>query len=231
MLEDERDQARALIESLAPRVTEGVLAGMEVVFVTGESEADWHTRVRELINDAGAVNVGSIELTAKWALEDPTDRDDLIGAFGTRTLAERGPAADGATQLGELLLGDSEGLVAALADAGFLRSAPVDPAASFPSPTAHVVVLSSPDDVPLAALALGAAQVIPTLVLAGDAENLGPVETLRRREETTGRLATFDSASSDPGGIGIVLALRAAADNAGGHFGQGPDVRYLPAPP
>ena len=229
----EADKARSsdLIQALAPRVTEGVLVGMRVLFVTGESEAGWHGRVRELITDAGAEDVGSIELTMKWALEERTDRDELIRAFGTRTLAERDPASDAARQLGEAIAGDPEDLVPGLSDAGFLRAAPVDPSGAFPPATAQVVVLASPDDVPLASLALGASQVTSTLVVAGDMEHLGPLEVLRRGEEATGRLATFDSASSDPGGVGIVLALRAAADNAGGHFGLGPDVRYLPAPP
>lgn len=230
-LEGKLGQSSDLIESLAPRVTEGVLVGMSVVFVTGESEADWHARVRDVITDAGADDVGSIELTTKWSLEKPTDRDELIRAFGSRTLNERDPAADAARQLGELLPGDATELLASLSDAGFVRSAPADADALFPPPTAQVVVLASPDDAPLASLALGAAQATATLVVAGDVDNLGPVATLRRREEATGRLATFDSASADPAGVGTVLALRAAADNAGGHFGLGAGLRFLPAPP
>jgi hypothetical protein len=44
-------------------------------------------------------------------------------------------------------------------------------------------------------------------------------------------LATFDSSADDPAGVGTVLALRAAADGTGGHYGRGAGLRYIPAPP
>ncbi len=231
-LRSERDRANDLVADLGPEVTEGVLVGMRVVFVTGDQNADWHDRVRDAITGAGAENVGSIALTSKWLLESTEDRDDLIRAFGDRALAERDAAGDGAVQLGELL-GDGDGsLLSSLSDEGFVRLNAQDASAAFPPSTVHVVVLSSPSKEPLAALARGSARVTSTLALAPDVENLGAIGSLRRLDDPPGRLATFDSAAADPGAsVGMVLALRSAADGAGGHFGRGPGLRFLPPQP
>lgn len=231
-LDEERDRANDLVQQLAPQVTENVLSGMQVVFVTGQDAADWHDRVREAVSEAGGVDAGSISLTARWELAEPEDRDALIRAFGERPLSDRDPAADGALQLGELLVGGgSEGVLDALTEDGFMRRSPAGEASAFPPTNAHVVVLASSADEPLAAVARGAVRVTTALGVAPDPEELGAVGTLRRIEDPPPRLATFDSAATDPSGVGIVLALRAAADSAGGHFGRGPGLRYLPAPP
>ena len=230
-LQAERDATGDLVNGLAPRVTEGLLVGMQVVYVTGEAEAGWHARVRDAIKDAGAQDAGSIELTSKWLLDDAKDRDDLIRAFGDRTLSERDPRTDAATQLGEFLRDGASIPFTQLVDAGFIRTAPGDGVASFPPREASIVVLASKDEVPLAALARGAASVTPTLVVSGSVDELGPVAGLRRIDDLPTRLATFDSAADDPQGVGIVLSLRAAADGSGGNFGRGSGLRYLPAPP
>lgn len=230
-LESDLNRSGDLIEALGPRVTGGVLVGTRVVFVSGETEPDWHAKVRKAITDAGAEDVGSIELTSKWALEKEADGDELVEAFGDVTISTAVPSDDGALRLGELLPGLSEDLLSRLSDAGFVRAAPADPDTSFPPTGVQVVVLGSPDQVPLSSLAVGASRVTGTLAAAGDVENLGPVGTLRERDDATARLATFDSADADPAGVGTVLALRAATDNTGGHFGRAPGLTYLPAPP
>lgn len=233
-LQERNDRAGDLVAALAPRVTEGVLVGMRVLFVTGDGEADWHRRARTAIADAGAQDVGTVRLTERWALEEPADRRELAQAFGGAELSEREPAGDAARRLGEALGGGgsaAEAMVEQLSERGFVQTARPDEDAAFPPPAAQLVVLTSGDDSTLAALARGAAAATPTLVLAGSTDALGPLEQLREREDDSGRLATFDSAADDPSGVGTVLALRAAADNAGGHFGRGPGTRYLPAPP
>jgi hypothetical protein len=230
-LRAERDSADDLVDGLAPRVTEGLLAGIQTLFVTGEAEAGWHKRVRDAITGAGAQYAGSIELTAKWLLDEQSDRDDLVRAFGDRALSERDPAADGATQFGQLVADGPSIPFTQLVDAGFIRTAPAEGVTSFPPRGVLLVVLASKDEVPLAALARGAARVTPTLVVAGSVEEPGPLASLRRIDSPPPRLATFDSAATDPAGVGIVLALRAAADGAGGHFGRGSGLRYIPAPP
>lgn len=231
-LRAERDDANGLVDQLAPELSEGVLDGMQVLFVTGEDDADWHARVRDAVTGAGGVDAGSIALTSKWQLEDPEDRDELIRAFGERPLSERDPAGDGAFQLGELLVGGgADGMLSGLTEAGFVRRSPAEEDATFPPTTANIVVLASPGREPLAALARGAVRVTSALAVGPDAEQVGTVATLRRIEDPSPRLATFDNAADDPAGVGIVLALRAAADGAGGHFGRGPGLRYIPAPP
>jgi copper transport outer membrane protein MctB len=230
-LRADRDQANALVGALAPEVIDGALEGMRVVFVAAGEEG-WHARVRDVIAKAGAEDVGSITLTSKWLLTSAADRDELIRTFGDRTIAERDPSADAATQMGELLTDvDGAALLGRLDQAGFVETRPRGDAGTFPLPTAGVVVLGSETKVPLAAFARGAARVTGTLAVAGDVDERGPVASLRRVEDAGGRLATFDSAADDPAGVGTVLALRAAADNSGGHFGRGRGLRYLPAPP
>jgi hypothetical protein len=231
-LDEERDRSNALVRLLAPEVTEDVLAGMQILFVTGEETADWHARAREAVTEAGASDVGSITLTSKWQLSEPEDRDELIRSFGEQPLSERDPAGDGAFQLGELLVGGgADGVLEALTEAGFVRRSPADDAATFPPTSAHIVTLASVGREPLAALTRGAVRVTTALALAPEPEQLGAVATLRRIDDPPPRLATFDAAADDPSGVGTVLALRAAANSAGGHFGRGPGLRYIPAPP
>ncbi len=231
-LRSERDGSNDLVDLLAPEVTEDALAGMEILFVTGEEAADWHARAREALTEAGATDVGSISLTSKWDLAEPEDRDELIGAFGERPLSERDPAGDGAFQLGELLVGGgADGILEALTEAGFIRRSPADDSGTFPPTSAHLVTLASTGPEPLAALTRGAVRVTTALALAPSPEQLGAVAALRRIEDPPPGLATFDSAADDPSGVGTVVALRAAANRAGGHFGRGPGLRYIPAPP
>lgn len=229
-VENELDRSGDLIEALAPRVTEGVLAGAQVLFVSGESEADWHAKVRDAITDAGAESVGEFELTTKWRLEEAAHRQELVAAFGEIDVAERNTARDAALRLGELLSGDVRDLLSRLSDAGFVRSAPADADAAFPPFGAQVVVLASTDQVPLTELAVGASHVTGTLAVAGSPEALGFVGALRGRDDATARLATFDAAASDPAGVGIIMSLLAATENAGGHFGRAQGLTYLPAP-
>jgi hypothetical protein len=231
-LEGELEGSQNLNQMLASEVIEGALSGMQILFVTGEEEADWHARVREAITEAGGTDVGSMSLTSKWELAEPEDRDELIRAFGERPLADRDPAGDGAFQLGELLVGGgADGVLEALTEAGFVRRSPADDAATFPPTSAHIVTLASVGREPLAALSRGAVRVTTALALAPTPEQLGAVATLRRIDDPPPRLATFDSAADDPAGVGTVLALRAASNSAGGHFGRGPGLRYIPAPP
>ncbi|MGH2759217.1 MAG: copper transporter [Actinomycetota bacterium] len=230
-LDEERDSANDLIGQLAPKVADNVLAGMQILFVTGEETAGWHARVREAITEAGGLDAGSVTLTSRWELSEAQDRDALIRAFGERLLSERDPAGDGALQLGELLVGGGgDGVLEGLTEAGFVRQAQADEAASFPPTSAHIVVLASRGREPLAAVARGAVRVTSALAVAPAVEQLGAVAALRRIEDPPPRLATFDAAADDPSGVGTVLALRAAADSAGGHFGRGPGLRYIPAP-
>lgn len=233
-LQDENAQARDLVSALAPRVTEGVLVGMRVLFVTGDGEADWHGQARRVIAAAGAQDVGSVRLTARWELKEAPDRRELSQAFPASELSERDPALDAANRLGAALADGgsaAETTLELLGERRFIQTTRPDEDAAFPPPAAQLVVLATGSDQVLAALARGAVRSTATLVVSGSDDDLGAVEALRERDDTTGRLATFDSAEDDPSGVGTVLALRAAADNAGGHFGRGPGARYLPAPP
>jgi hypothetical protein len=230
-LREERDRANDLVGALAPEVTQGALTGMSVVFVTAGDEP-WHARVRDAVTKAGAEDDGSIVLTSKWSLDSTDDRDELVGAFGDLQLSERDPAQDAAAQLGELITTfDGPALLTRMEEAGFARASPRDDAVTFPLPTANIVVLGSETKLPLGAFARGSSRVTGTLVVAGSVATGPSWSTLRRANDQPNNLATFDSAADDPSGVGIVLALRAASDGTGGHFGSGAGLRYLPAPP
>jgi hypothetical protein len=228
----ERDLSNDLVAALAPRVTEGLLTGIQVLFVRTDQDADWHDAVQAAITGAGATNAGSIVLTSKWSLRNAADRDELRRLFAGRPLADRTPGSDALRVLGGLL-GDDEGrvLIEGLAEAEFITTAPADEGGAFPPPGVHVVVLADAREAILSELARGAASVTPTIVVAGGVDTPGAVAVLRRLGDLPSRLATFDSADDDPTGVGAVLALRAAVDGQGDHFGRGDGLAFLPAPP
>jgi hypothetical protein len=185
--------------------------------------------VRDAITSAGATNGGTITLTSKWSLREVEQRDQLRQAFGDRVLGERDPGTDAAKLLGELLLDPAEETVVTnLAEAGFIETAPAEDARQFPPSSAEIVVFASKNDARLAELARGAAGVTPTLVVAPSVEELGAVGVLRRIQDPSQQLSTFDSAGDDSAGVGVVLALRAAVDGHGGDFGRGPGLKFLP---
>jgi hypothetical protein len=229
-LRDERNQANALVRALAPRATREVLTARQVVYVRSGGTTGWEGAVSEAIKFAGAADAGGIVFTNRWSLEAPKDRTDLASAIGA-PLAEADPADAAAAQLGEhLAKGDAPELVTSLEAAGFLQVTP--PASgTFAAAGGDVVLFAASAEQPwLAAFARAAAAITPTLVVAPSTDALGTVD-LVRNEAGSKLLSTFDSAADDPSGVGSVLALRAAIDQHGAHFGRADGLPYVPPAP
>jgi hypothetical protein len=230
-LRADRDSANGLVDALAPRVTDGTLAGNQVMFVHGEVTSGWERNVVEAIRRAGATDAGTLVLSKKWTLDSPEVRDDLRLAFGDQKLDEKSLRASAARILGKMLSDPAaSSFVARLVEAGFLRSSPANGTDPFPPPGVHVVVFALPQDDWVADLARGSAGATPTLAVAPSTEELGGVDDLRGSNDQPSRLSTFDSGTDDRADLGSVLALRAAVDGNGGNFGRGRGLRYLPAP-
>jgi hypothetical protein len=227
-LRDQNAQTSALIKNLAPRVTHQVLQDSQVLLVRAGGGQGWQGAVTDAIKLAGASDGGSIVFTDKWSSTDPRDQTQLAAALQT-TLDPKDPAGSAAQYLGsKLSADDAPALVAALKDAGFLNvSAP----ASLVVParlTDIVVFAAGPSDAWLTRFVQGAASRSATLVVAPSIDQLGTVDAVRHLSNTPKTLSTFDSASSDPSGVGCVLALRAAIDQQGGNFGTAPGLNYAP---
>lgn len=239
-LRAQRAETEDLIAQVSPWVTTGRLAGRQVVYLDAGGSGDWRDDVRRALEQAGAVDAGSITLTDKWELDTEGEREELeilIGAITPALPSGQDPARS-ALQLLGIRLTEPTGreLVRQLADAGFLRTDVKGDAAQWPPAGALVVAFgagdgdSTPSEL-LAAFASGTGGVTPTLVVAGSLDEPGAVATIRNEERSSRRLSTFDSAAADSGGMGVTLALEAAVRTRAGHFGLQDGLRYLPEPP
>jgi hypothetical protein len=247
-LETTRDEGRAsiselraeaarhdsLVETLATRMTGGVLTERQVIFVDQTHGAPWVKGVRDAVTGAGATNMGSIEFTGEWGRRvAPAKLGELYIEAGLE-LPETDTAEGFMRILGQHA-GDAAGreLLDKLAEAGYVR---IDlEADGLLAGAAGVAVFTDgPDDRPeakrIAAFVQGLAEVLPALVAAGGDDDAGAVAVLRAVTGEGGRLATFDSAADDDTGVGSVLALQAATEDRGGHFGTASGLSYLPPP-
>jgi hypothetical protein len=228
-LRDQNAQASALLKNLAPRVTHGVLQDSQVLLVRAGSGQGWQGAVTDAIKLAGASDGGSLVFTDKWSSTDPRDQAQLAAALQT-TLDPRDPAGSAAQYLGSNLSADTgPALVTALKNAGFLNITAPAAATLFPAPATDIVVFAGgPSASWMTRFVQSAATRSATLVVAPTIDHLGTVDALRHLSNTPKTLSTFDSASSDPSGVGCVLALRAAIDQQGGNFGTAPGLNYAP---
>lgn len=221
----------SVVKNLAARVIKGSLAGRSVIFVDDGASSAWEGGVRKALSDANATDAGTLTLTSKWT--DPSAGSDLATVAAANDV-KVGSGGAGSAVMGAFgeRLGRPEGaqLASALAQAGYAQ---VDPkgAAQWPPAGAAVVAFTSGATTPqagaISAFGLAAGKLTPVAVLAGGLDNLGAVGLLRGGGIPS-HLVTFDSGSSDPTGVGPVLALAAAIEGHGGHFGNGPGLSYLP---
>ena len=228
-LRADRDRASAVVDALAPRITEGALTDERVLFVRGTEESSWHNTVRGHLVDAGAINVGTVILSDRWELDDPDDRTALREALTGTGLEGTDPTE--ALRLVGGVLSDAAGgdVVDRLVEREFIRLE-LEDEEEVPGQDASFVVLDGPGPVELSEFARGAASRRPTLVVAPSTDALGAVSAIREGDDPPSALTTFDSAAEDGTGIGVVLALRASLDRRGGHFGNGRGLSYVPAP-
>jgi outer membrane murein-binding lipoprotein Lpp len=230
-LSDRNGQTSALLKNLAPRVTNDVLLNRQVLLVRVGPGQGWEGAVGDAIKLAGAADGGSIVFSPRWSLSDPKDTQRLAAALGT-TLDPNDPSGSAAQFLGTKLTSDAgPGLVSALKSAGFLDlSAPSS--GTFPAPNVDVVVFAAPPAAGwLARFVQGIAVQTATLAVAPSVDALGTVDIVRHQPNRSKFLSTFDSAATDPAGVGCVLALRAAIDQQGGDFGTAGGLSYAPPSP
>lgn len=245
----ERDDLADLLEkNVAPWAIEGRLEGRPVVLVVDGDTSGWQGHVTRALDEAGAELSGVIALTEKWRSNLPKDREDLARAMETEG-DDFDPGTDAAATAFTMLGGSflepaAESLLEALDDEGFvtLQDRPGDGA--WPPPAVAVVFLSASreaEDEPTPGAASFARALAdlpaPALVVTDDAKGPSLVAALReqRRDGDLAplpeMLSTFDGATSesDPGGIGVVTSLIAAADERGGDFGTAGES-FIPPP-
>jgi hypothetical protein len=247
--ERQRDEVASRSDALTERLSgeagtwavQDRLADRGVLLVGDASELpDWTDEVMTPLTNAGVTEAGRLLFTERWALEDDTDGDDLVDAVQT-TLGEfdggDDPASNAARVLGEnVLTAQGREMLNALADADFLNIQIADDAA-WPPPNAVVVALSAARDEDaepspwIAEYVRAAAADAPTLAATNGSSGTSLVSELRDIDDLPASLATFDSAGEeiDPGGIGVVAALVAAADGRGGHYGTAQGRSFVPA--
>lgn len=229
-LRDQNAQTNDLVTGLVPRVTHNILQNDQVLFVRAGGGQGWEGAASDAIKLAGAADGGSIVFTDRWSLSDPKDAGRLAAALQlTLDPKDPDPAGSAAEYLGtQLAAANGPALVSALKDAGFLNVSPPS-SGVFPAPGADVVVFAgSSNDTWLTRFAQANAAHSATLVVAPSPDQLGTVDAIRRLSGTPKLLSTFDSASTDPSGVGCVLALKAAIDQQGANFGTADGLNYAP---
>ena len=238
--EGQRDEVASRNEALTARLSgeagawavQNRLADRNFLLVGAASELpDWRDEVMTPLTNAGASEAGRLLFTERWALEDDSDADALVDAVRETLPAFDGgdqPAVNAARVLGEsFLTTQGREMLGALADADFLNIQ-ISADNAWPPPSAVVLVLSAAkeEDAPVRAtwtteFVRATAASAPTLVVTNEASGTSLVSELRDIDDLPTSLTTFDAAGKemDPGGLGVVAALVAAADGRGGHYG------------
>jgi len=227
-LRTQKGQVNALLKNLVPRITRNTLLGRQVLLVRAGGGQSWQGPVGDALKLAGASDGGNIVFTDRWSLADPKDAARLATALQT-TLDPNDPAGSAARYLGSnLSANNGPALVSALQNAGFVNgSAPSS--GTFPAPGSDVVVYAAGPNAPwLTAFVQGVDTHESTLVVAPSLDSLGTVDAVRHLPNPPKTLSTFDSAATDPSGVGCVFALRAAIDEQGANFGTADGLNYTP---
>lgn len=237
-LQDDLDHTRSVLSGLAPHATDQALQDRSFLVVNGRAPQDWEADARQALADAGAVDAGTISFTERWA--DPEAIAGLVEVFTDLGLEPPEPGAGVSLAVPRLLgatIQDATGraLLAELETAGFVRTTGRTQGETWPDPATDIVIFtgSEGEDArigPLAAFGQGTSSIAPTLAACGDLEDQGAVALLRDEGGLPTQMATFDSSAEDTKGSGVVLALRAAIDGRGGHFGSDEGLSYFPLP-
>jgi len=127
-------------------------------------------------------------------------------------------------------------MLVALAEADFLNIQ-ISADAAWPPPNAVVLALSAAKQedadrsVWVAEFVRAIAAAAPTLAATNESSGTSLVSELRDIDDLPTSLVTFDAAGeeTDPGGLGVVAALVAAADGRGGHYGTSQGRSFVAA--
>lgn len=255
-LREESDRLEAQIahyeqfgERLVPSLVHGRLSGRPVVLIIEDgAPGDLTERTIGALRSAGSATPVQVRLTAAWALDDPAARERLVSALGGGNPSD-GPeimsraAASLATRLTTMAVTADDDLLRRLDRAGFVKLADV-PASAFPAQDALFVYLSSgteaaPDDqtftLPLlTALTVRALDVPVAVAEPADAGD-SLVEQVRGVADLARAIATVDHATTWPGALSLIWALRRPAAEPVEHYGVrrgasaiAPDVKPAP---
>ncbi len=247
--ERQRDEVASRNDALSERLSgeagawavQNRLADRSFLLVSDAPELpDWSDEVTTPLTNAGATEAGRLLFTERWALEDDSDEDALVRAVRA-TLSEfdggEELTSNAARVLGEnFLTTQGREMAGALADADFLNIQ-ISSDADWPPPNAVVLALSATREeeaprTPWAAEFVRAvAAAAPTLAVTNEPSGTSLVNDVREFDDLPTSLATFDSAGEeiDPGGLGVVAALVAAADGRGGHYGTSQGRTFVAA--
>lgn len=250
-LRQERDEGRAIVEQVTPWMVRGRLNGQRFVSVYDGGGGRWRDPARDALVQAGAQEVGSVTLTDAWNLTEPA-ASDRLGQIVRDTLGSFEPA-EHPVEAALIALGrrlfepDGEALLRALVDARFVTVDGADLRGTWPPRGSAVLGLAAsytrtrPEPGWLAALAQGTASVAPTLIVGARPKDHSAVTLLRADQASPPTLTTFDAAETDGGRsgpvlaaasrIGIVMAMEAAVQGRGGHYGTDDGRRFVPEPP
>jgi Copper transport outer membrane protein, MctB len=244
----------------------GQLDGEHIVVFTYErTDGGLMDQLRATVEEAGGSLTSTIEATEKLSLETPAERDQLALALSSSSSS----AADLHQELGDEL-GDTaaaaagsggttreplpaaeqvgpaakslDGLVADLADAGFLNvDRPPNDEPLVP-PGADFVVVGGSEDAPpfqlspytVALSSHLARDGAPVLAAESSTSSWGIVTSLRADGDAQDAVTTVDQAESISGSVAMVLGLEQAdAGIVGKHYGVAPDAAsgIIPEPP
>ena len=252
-LTDESDALRRrLADEVAPWGVHDRLADTPFVFVSEVPQVPkWRGHVETALVAAGAAPQGTIAFTDRWLLAAPDDETDLVATMRSIVPSfDPGdePAASAMEMLGERFAEPTgRALIDVLGRDGFLTTQGRSDQ-DWPPPGAVVIILSparteaeSEAEEPVAALTPGSsafarsvAGVTPTLAVSDVPLGTSLITELRDTDGLPDSLSTFDSATdeTDPGGVGVVAAMLAAAESRGGHYGTARGLTFVaPAPP
>ena len=246
-LRDQLKRSDQFASAVEPLLLTDVLSSDRVVIIQFEGiDSGTVDAVQDELEAAGATVPSRITLTNKFALEQPTDRDQLaLIAHSTEAKAAEvrkdagGEIASAAATAGAFAGGEPRGASAAvqrwhtlvdqLTRAGFLAVDQIDGQEPVPPGSDFLVIGGSSDPAPysVAPFASDIARVIASsenaVVVAEPASSVwGLCTTIRDDPSAAGSVATSDESDTVEGRIATVLGLAAAKRGVVGHYGRGP---------
>lgn len=246
--DDQIAAAETFARAIAPFVTDGLLAGEEVVFVQfAESDGRLIDGVREELIGAGAEIVAEITLTPKLALNSAPFRDELslvVGSaagdrkeiledaallLGQRMTAAAADPSQPDTPSGGVALQRLETLIQDLERAEFIDTSRAEEGRLVPAGAMFVAVGGADGRPPFDTTTFVTAFVesltergATAMAIENQASMWGLVAAVRADIEARARVATVDNGETTIGRIAVVLGLDRANEGIVGHYGIGP---------
>ncbi len=250
------DESEAYAEESSVQLVTEQLRGVPTILVVERGVDDGAVgAARDLVSSAGADLSGIVWLEDDWRLDDDATRErlaDILGStdddpaelrqagwravgrlLGTRLpdpVGSEGASVEGSSTSTSTTVA-ADGLLAALADAGFVSWEPAEPDAPLPDgsePRGRVLVVSGIDseldggaltpDLVRAFHATDVAMVVAE-VATTDGERGGVIDAVREDDDVDRDVSTVDALDLAAGRVAAVLALRDLADGTTGHYG------------